>query len=1488
VSGREQSGDRRKYATGIACIAILLAALTAGSHWRRPGKAMGTSLGRSFSALSVRAVHPAFTPASHPVSILHPEKLVPASELAAPSSPSAANFPPSISAVSRARALQTHAALPMTFEANNGQTDPEVKFLAHAPAYTLFLTDTEAVLSVPEGPSKAASFHAEQPSLHRLGSHPGKPAAPNLSRIVRLGFAGTSTPSAIVGRDQLISKTNYFIGNDPKQWHTNVPNYSAVEYRGIYPGVNAIFRGNDRRLEFDFNVAPGADPGAIALEIHGARRMRLNSAGEVVLRIAGTRDLVLGKPHIYQDSPEGRREIAGNFVMRGKNGIGFALGAYDHSQPLVIDPTLIYSTYLGGGISGESYANAIAVDSSSAGCAAGCAIVTGTAGADTVPFPTTAGSYNPGPVPTATNFPFISKLKADGSGLVYSTYFGGTYEGYSSDQIYAIAVDSTGAAYFGGMSGSYDDTPTTPGAFMPVRPSNDPVPFVAKLSPDGSTLVYGTFLDGTPHNVTDGVSGIAVDSSLNAYVTGNTTATDFPTTTGAFQTVFGASIDVGTAFVTKLSPDGSSLIYSTYLGGDYGENVLTRGAGGAIALDSSSDAYVTGDTFSTNFPTKNAYIATCNSPCSDAYVSELNPTGTELVYSTFLGGTTANKDSVGMGIAVDSSNSAFVGGTTSFTNFPVTSDVVQSSPGVGFITKLAPDGTGLVYSSYFNGYVDSVAVGPDESAVLFGYSTTSLPFESTAGAFTLPACVGGGCFFDFLSKFNAEGSELLFSTPIGANLECCGASGVLDPSGTAYIAGSTGSHALPTTTGSFEPTLPSNYTGFTPFVAKASPWSSTSLGILPGTVPSGTAGIPYSQSFSATGGTGTVSFALTAGSLPAGLTLTSVGALSGTPTQVGTFSFTVTAFDTNNDTGSQLDALQIGCPTITVSSVPSPLPSGPIGIVYPAVTFSETGGVGAITFTATPPLPPGMTFVAGVLGGTPSQTGNFTIRVTATDSNSCTGNISEPLTISGPPPPATVTDDETIMVSDTEPFADIPDPETIMVTDTPIVVPEPPALSIAAPVAYFSPGGIGFGTVPSGQTVTLLLSVANIGQAALSLAVSPPGSPFSISQVACTNGATSLPTMLPSTGACVLSISYLASSGTPPNGAITFTDNAGLSNVGSMSEGGSVYTQSIPLLGAGNSTPPPAPPQTTVTIPPVIETIMVTDTETAAQLADSETITVTDTPIVRALYPSAVHLSTSANGSVADGTPVTLTAQVASTLAGAPTTPTGTVTFLISTNSLGSGILSAQGVATLTTSVLPSGVDVITAQYSGDTNFVGSTSPIETVSVNSPDYTLSANPPTLTVAAGNSASTMITVAPDDLFLGSVIFSCGTLPSYITCTFTPSNTITFPILSPTPQTLTLTVAVAKTTTTAQQTKTFILAMVAPIGLLALLPMVGTTRKRLWAALLLAMFAFTAAGMIAGCGGGSANLPPVGSQNFFVTAAGSGNISHQLQLTIDITN
>ena len=1207
--------------------------------------------------------------------------------------------------------LTAYPNLPIAFEANAGQSNPRVKFLAHTPGYTLFLTGDEAVLSLP-------------------------------SNAIHLKFLGAGQPS-IAGRAPLRSKTNYFIGHDPAQWHANVPNYAAVEYHALYPGIDALFHGDNHRLEFDFNLAPDANPQAITLEVDGAHHLRLNHSGDIVLTIDHAPSVILGKPHIYQPTPTGPREIPGHYILTAANRITFALAPYNHAEPLVIDPTLTYATYLGGGTS-EIYANAIAVDTT------GAAYVTGTADASTVAFPTTAGSYNPGPAPANGWFPFISKLSPDGSTLVYSTYFGGSYQGYGTDQILTIAVDTTGAAYFGGISGTEDDTPTTPNSFMPTRPSVEPVPFAAKLSPDGSALVYSTFLDGSPRESDDDVLGVAVDSSGSAYLTGVTTALNFPTTAGALIPTAPSTTYIGSAFVTKLSPDGSSLVYSTYLGGSTGEDDSGQTYGtGAIAVDTSGSAYVTGVTLSSNFPTTpGAYSNTCNSPCDSAYVAKLNPAGSALVYSTLLGGT-GNKYSVGWSIAVDNSGSAFVGGTTTFTNFPVTSNALQATTQPGFVTKLSADGSSLVYSSYFGGEVKSLAVGSDDSVVLFGLGNTAWDFLTTPDALTLPACVTSptitSCFYAFLSKLSTDGSSLVFSTPFGGNQECCTVAGALDPSDNAYITGSTASHALSTTTGSYEPTLPGTDTGFTPFIAKFTlAATTTTLTLSPTTLPSGTAGTPYAQTITATGNTGAVSFT-SSGSLPTGLTLSTSGDLSGTPTQTGTFPLTVTATDTSNDTGSQAYSLQIACPTITV--LPTSIPTATVGMPYGPITFTETGGIGAVTFAITnDTIPAGFTFVNGVLSGeTANQAGTYPFIVTVTDSNGCMGTVSDYLIINSPvvPPPAVVNDPETITVTDAETFPDVFDSEKITVADSETVVAYNPITILPTPASFNASSGTAYQTYPYPSVV--FSATGGIGALIFTEAGTlPPGLTF-------TNGTLS---GTPTTAAAGNSYPF----------SVTATDTNG----DKLTVPGYTVTVSV-------STAPPAAVKD-------VETVTVTDTETFPDIADNETITVTDTDTVVAYNAIAIS-PTAATFNSTDGS---ASAGVAySPLQFAASGGIGTLQ-LTETGTLPAGITFVNGLLSGTPAASTAGNSYpfsVTATDADNDQLTITGYTLTIAAAVGPALNLVAVPDTLTIAQGQIGQSNITFTPSGGYKGTLALSCSGLPYNSLCLFSkngvPITSLTLP-------------------------------------------------------------------------------------------------------------
>ena len=433
--------------------------------------------------------------------------------------------------------LNAYGRLPLSFEPNQGQTDAQVRFLARGPGYTVFLAPGEAVLGLM--PPDTA----------------GDASTQGAGTVLRIGLVGSNPTPSLLGLDLEPGKSNDLIGNDPAQWHTAIPNYGRVEVQGVYPGVDLIYHGQQQQLEFDFVVAPGADPGVIRLAFQGTTGLTLDDQGDLVLPTAGG-DVIERAPVLYQQVDGVSRAVAGHYVLDGAGRVGFAVGAYDRSRPLVIDPVLSYSTFLGG--SGEDHGDGIAVDS------AGDAYVTGYTYSPDFPTvhalqPTFGGDVDA----------FVAKLTADGSALVYLTYLGGSGEDYGN----SIAVDSAGDAYVTGYTYS-PDFPTVH-ALQPTF-GGDVDAFVAKLRSDGSALDFSTYLGGSGE---DYGNGIAVDSAGDAYVTGSTTSTDFPTV-HALQPNFGGGFTDG--FVAKLRLDGSALVFSTYLGGsDYD-------VGRSIAVDSAA------------------------------------------------------------------------------------------------------------------------------------------------------------------------------------------------------------------------------------------------------------------------------------------------------------------------------------------------------------------------------------------------------------------------------------------------------------------------------------------------------------------------------------------------------------------------------------------------------------------------------------------------------------------------------------------------------------------------------------------------------------------------------------------------------------------------------------------------------------------------------------------------------------------------------------
>src|SRR5208283_2947007 len=519
--------------------------------------------------------------------------------------------------------------------------------------------------------------------------------------VVRMELAGANAAPRVVGAEELPGKINYLIGNDPAKWRTNISTYAKVKYQGVYPGVDLVCHSNQGQLEYDFVVAPSMDPKAIRLQFRGAGELRVDRKGDLLLG-SGIKEVRFEKPMVYQELAGKKKPVEGSYLLASADQIGFRLGDYDHSQPLVIDPVLSYSTYLGGDAA-EGYA--IAVDT------AGDAYVTGSAGFTN--FPTANGLQPALGGPNATNA-FITKFNSHGSALVYSTYLGGS----NLDTGYGIAVDTAGNAYVTGVTSSAN-FPTVNALQATLAGSENA--FITKINASGSALIYSTYLGGSGY---DAGMGIAVDASGNVYVTGNTSSTNFPKV-NALQSTLAGNYN---GFVTKFNATGSALIYSTYLGGSGGDQ------GNGIAVDASGNAYVTGITSSFDFPTVNA-LQSAYAGTYDPFVTEINANGSALIYSTYLGG--SNRD-FGLGIAADPSGNAYVTGNTSSTNFP-TANALQGalggrSAGINaFVTKISP-----IVVGDFTGTFDTFnqRVAPGQSAV---YDLTIIPLYGFTGNVMLAA-----------------------------------------------------------------------------------------------------------------------------------------------------------------------------------------------------------------------------------------------------------------------------------------------------------------------------------------------------------------------------------------------------------------------------------------------------------------------------------------------------------------------------------------------------------------------------------------------------------------------------------------------------------------------------------------------------------------------------------------------------------------------------
>jgi uncharacterized repeat protein (TIGR01451 family) len=731
----------------------------------------------------------------------------------------------------KARVVQNLLQSPMSFEANQGQTDSHVKFLSRGTGYTLFLTSSEAVLAL----SSVNTRLAAPGRISGFGSNPANPlSVGNLDRtpqpaaveprpaaredVLQMRLVGANSAPQISGVDETSAKSNYYIGNDPSKWRINVSNFAKVHYAAVYPGVDLVYYGNQRQLEYDFVVAPGADPSVITLgfaQPNGANKdlpLHINADGDLVAHLSGG-DVSFHKPIVYQTGrDETKQPIDGRYTLKADGQARFELGPYDHSKQLVIDPIISFATYLGG--SNEDLATGIGVDKYTD------IVIAGSTRSADFPLFTPLETYHGG---TCAGLPcrdvFVSKFNPTGTKLQYSTYIGGS----NDDVATQLVLDMAGDMFVAGYTLS-TDFPVTPKAFQKTFGGGTVTgdAFFFELASKGIGLEFASYLGGSGEDMAYGMAVDGVPSATpDVYIVGSTTSTNFPTTTGAFQRTCGLN-QQGTCsngFVTKTNSKGSQLVYSTYLGGSGGLGDAAYG----ITVDINENAYISGITGSPNFPTTaGAYKTTCGSDslCNgsyDGFVSELTFAGTGLVFSTFLGGSSYDYTA---GIAVDGAGGIYVSGNTISTDFPTTAGAAQTtfggmsagcSPTTGAIcgdvtvTKLNPGGATLAYSTYLGGSLDeypgmSMAVDASGNAYITGQTDSTNfplvnPFQPT---------YGGGASDAFVTVVNSTGTAFTSSSYLGGNGQDFGYRTALDAAGDIYVTGGTLSTNFPVKAGVFQ------------------------------------------------------------------------------------------------------------------------------------------------------------------------------------------------------------------------------------------------------------------------------------------------------------------------------------------------------------------------------------------------------------------------------------------------------------------------------------------------------------------------------------------------------------------------------------------------------------------------------------------------------------------------------------------------------------
>ena len=690
-----------------------------------------------------------------------------------------------------------YADLPLSFEPNQGQSASDAAFLGRGADYDVYLAPGEAVLSLPRAGDGAVGPQA-------AASSPAADAAGEAS-LLHMSLVGSDPEPTITGQDPLPGRVNYLLGDDAAQWKTDIPTFAKVAYEGVYPGVDMVYYGNRQQLQYDFVVAPGADPGQIALRFAGAEDVAIDGAGDLVLTTAsGT--VRQQRPVVYQDIDGSRRAVDGSFVLGSDDSVSFDLGAYDTSHPLVIDPVVTYATYLGGASTDDG--RGIAAD------AAGNAYVTGSTLSASFPVGPQGGP--PGTEPFQSTYggggdAYVTKFSPSGE-LVYSTFLGGG----ASDFGQGIDVDGAGNAYVTGFANSFDFPVTADTAFQTNCASDI---FVTKLNPQGSGLLYSTCYGGTGQDGASAAS-IAADDAGNAFVAANTQSTDLVIRNG-FQTALavdpagGITNDVVVARFNTAAAGDSSLVYSTYLGG--ARNEIPLGIDLNTAGLSTGRVTVGGSTESLDFPTTPNAFSTTASPDFDGFATTIDTSAVgaaSLEYSTYVGGDSVD---IGGGVAVDPSGDIYIALFTGSSNLP--------TPG-GFQTSLSPDGVdtylvrldpdvagpaAAVYGTYIGGNNNDqprdVAVDASGNAFVTGQTrSTDFPTRDPVQATFAGA---DDAFVTNVATSLTGDASLVYSTYLGGSGLDVGRRIDVDAAGNAYITGDTGSSNFPVTPGASQTILPS-------------------------------------------------------------------------------------------------------------------------------------------------------------------------------------------------------------------------------------------------------------------------------------------------------------------------------------------------------------------------------------------------------------------------------------------------------------------------------------------------------------------------------------------------------------------------------------------------------------------------------------------------------------------------------------------------------